>query len=82
MKWEFPEPYRRWPLRGAFYFLGLVVVIFFVFTWMGYGNCALPRCWGEPIPFMAALAKLPKIILTVLVATVIGVALMGLRSSN
>jgi hypothetical protein len=50
---------------------------------MGYNNnCALPRCWGDPIPFMAALAKLPKIILVILVATAIGVALMGIRSGR
>jgi len=82
MRWEFPEPYRRWRWRGAFYFLSLLTAFVFLFTWMGFCNCPLPRCWGDPIPFTAALAKLPKIILTVLVATLIGVALMGLRTSN
>ena len=83
MRWESPEPFRWWSLRGTCYVLGILVLIVFLWTWMGLGNnCALPRCWGDPIPFTAALAKLPKIIFGILVATAIGVALGGIRSGR
>jgi len=81
LRWELPEPYRWWSVRGAVYSFGIVVLIMFLFTWMGLGNnCASPRCWGDAIPFTDALAKLPRIILAVLVAVAIALALMGIRS--
>ena len=82
MRWEWPEPFSRWPFRGILYFLAALTLISFVFTWMGYGNCPLPKCWGDPIPFTSALAKLPKITFAIVVATVIAVVLFGLRSGR
>jgi hypothetical protein len=49
---------------------------------MGYGNCTIPKCWGDPIAFAGALAKLPRIALGMGIAVVAAIALEGIRRAK
>jgi hypothetical protein len=82
MRWEYPERFRGWGLRG-FLILGLIMTAgLFLITWMGYGNCAPPQCWGDPVPFAQAVSKIPKIVLVLALTFVIVIGLGGIRSGD
>jgi TRAP-type C4-dicarboxylate transport system permease small subunit len=80
MRWEWPEQFRGW--RDLFVMTLILSAIFFVMMWLGYGNSDIDRFWGDPIPLSAALAKAPKLVLTVFGVLLVFAGLFGLRSSK
>lgn len=81
MKWEWPERFR-WTWRGFLAMWAAFSVGAFMVTWMGYGNCAWPRCWGDPISFGQALDRGPRILLLFPLTFVVVVVLSGIRSDG
>jgi hypothetical protein len=82
MRWECPETFRSFGWRG-FLIVGVILTAGgFMMTWMGYGNCAPPRCWGDPISFTQALSKIPKIVLVLALSFAFVIGVGGIRSGD
>lgn len=80
MKWDWPARYRQWSWSGILAIWLFLTLVLFVATWMGLGNCTLPRCWGDPVSL--ADAKLPRLLVASLTAGIVTAALMGIRSGH
>jgi hypothetical protein len=80
MRWEWSEGFRGW--RDVVAFSLIVAAMLFFMTWMGFGNCSYPRCWGDPIAFTDALWKAPKILVVTFLCIAAAVGLLGLRSGS
>jgi hypothetical protein len=81
MKWQWPEQFRLSWRTFLFVVMALLGGLFLE-TWMGYENCASPRCWGDPISFGQALERAPRIILVVLLSIAVVIVIAGIRTDD
>ena len=77
-----PGPYRRWTWGKFALLMGITSTGFFLMLWLGYGNCAAPKCWGDPIPVVDALKKMPKFIVLFLVVVAVYFGVDGFLNRN